>query len=101
VKGQVLDSLGEEPGDAIANQINLSWSSDGPGDCGGGDVGYGITGTGRFTLPCQAGGHTIVVQISTINDWKTIGSGHVIAMAGTTVEVVIRLDQPWSSVLSP
>jgi hypothetical protein len=101
VQGQVLDSLGKEPGDAIANQVNLSWSSDGPGDCGGGDVGYGITGSGSFTLPCQAGGHTIVVQISIDDDWKTIGSGHVVAIAGTTVEVVIKLDQPWSSVFSP
>ncbi|HEY4227431.1 MAG TPA: hypothetical protein VGM49_03765 [Candidatus Limnocylindrales bacterium] len=102
VSGHVLDSLGNEPGDQIANEVYLAWDSDGPGDCGGGDVGYGITGAGRFTLPCQAGGHTIDVQVSGPGDgWTSIGRGHVIALAGTTVELTIRLDKAWASVVAP
>jgi hypothetical protein len=101
VSGHVLDSLGKEPGDRFASLVYLAWDSDGPGDCGGGDIGYGITGAGRFTLPCQAGGHTIDVQVSGPGDgWTSIGSGHVVAVAGTTVELVIRLSQPWSSAVT-
>jgi hypothetical protein len=102
VHGRVVDAIGKPPGDAVANDLNLGWTSDGPGDCGGGDIGYGVTGEGQFELPCQAGGHTIEVQISVPEDgWKAIASGHVIAIEGATVELVIRLDAPWSSAVTP
>jgi hypothetical protein len=32
---------------------------------------------------------------------KTIASGHVVVLAGTIVQVQIRLDGPWSSVVAP
>jgi hypothetical protein len=96
VKGRVLDSLGKPPGDLLAGQLILQWTSDGPGDCGGGDVGFGLAGDGSFELPCQAGGHTIIVQIGVPNaDWKTLGSGHVIAAGNATVSVLIKLPGAW------
>jgi hypothetical protein len=102
VTGHVLDSRGKPPGQAIANQVDLGWLSDGPGDCGYGDIGYGINADGLFEVPCQAGGHTIVIQISVPDGgWKTIASGHVVAVAGKTVTMTIRLDKPWSEVISP
>jgi hypothetical protein len=102
VRGQVLDSLGKPPGEAVANELRLEWTSDGPGTCGGGDIGYGLTADGRFELPCQAGGHTILVQTMVgEQDWKTIGTGHLVAIGGGTIELAITLGQPWSSVIAP
>jgi hypothetical protein len=101
VHGRVLDSLAKPPGDATAQRLNLAWASDGPGTCGGGDIGYGVSGDGSFGLPCQAGGHTIDVQILVGDTWTTIASGHVVAIAGTTVTIEIRLGGAWSSLAAP
>jgi hypothetical protein len=102
VTGRVVDSLGKPPGQAIAHDLNLGWSSDGPGDCGGGDIGYGIGADGRFELPCQAGGHDMLVEVSVPDGgWKTIASGHVVAVAGKTVTMTMRLNKPWSEAVSP
>jgi hypothetical protein len=98
VRGRALDAEGKPPGDVLARELALQWTSDGPGDCGGGDIGYGLNGDGSFELPCQAGGHTIEVQIGVPDDgWRTIGSGHVIAVADGVVNLAIRLDVPWPS----
>ena len=99
VKGRVVDSLGKSPGKALEGQLDLSWTSDGPGDCGGGDIGFGVAADGTFEVPCQAGGHTIQVQIGVPDDgWKTLGEGHVIAVADSTVTLEIRLTTPWPTV---
>jgi hypothetical protein len=102
VRGRVLDSRGKPPGEAVAAGLNLSWTSDGPGRCGIGDIGYGVGGSGGFELPCQVGGHTFEVQVpAVIGGPKTIASGRVVVLAGEIVELGIRLDQPWSSVATP
>jgi hypothetical protein len=76
-----------------------SWTSDGPGDCGGGDIGFGVAADGTFELPCQAGGHIIQVQIGVPDDgWKTLGEGHVVAVADSTVTLEIRLTTVWPTV---
>ena len=96
VRGRVLDSRGKPPGNDLAGELSLSWTSDGPGDCGGDGVGHGVEASGRFELPCQAGGHTISIEIAVPDqDSKTIGSGHVVAIGHETVGLEIRLDEPW------
>ena len=96
VRGRAVDILGRPPGAELAGQLNLGWTSDGPGDCGGGDIGYGLNPDGSFRLPCQAGGHTIEVQIPVPNDgWKTIGSAHVVAVGGGTVDMLIVVTGAW------
>lgn len=96
VRGRALDVDGQPPGDRLAGELILQWTSDGPGDCGRGDIGFGLSGDGSFEVPCQAGGHTIEVQIGVPNDgWRTIGSGHVVAVADGVVGLTIRLDGPW------
>ncbi len=52
VVGRVRTPAGDAPGSA---DYNLRWHGTGPGDCGGGDVGYGLSEAGTFTLPCQQG----------------------------------------------
>ena len=95
VKGRVLDSRSKPPGSALASELTLAWTSDGPGDCDAG-AGDGVRANGRFELLCQAGGHTINVQVLVRGGpAKTIGSGHVIAIGHGTVGLEIRLDGPW------
>ena len=102
IRGRVLDANGRPPGERLVTELILQWTSDGPGDCGGGDIGYGLLGDGSFELPCQAGGHTIQVQIG-IPDagWQTIASGHVVAIADAVVNLEIRLDGPWPAPPGP
>ena len=96
VRGLVIDLLGRAPGEALAGQLSLQWTSDGPGNCGFMDVGFGVNADGTIQLPCQAGGHTILVQLPVPGvDWQTIGSGHVVVDGGAVVALEIRLDGPW------
>jgi hypothetical protein len=102
VRGRVLDSHGQPPGEAVADGLDLNWTSDGPGKCGGGDIGYGVGGSGGFELPCQVGDHTFEIQVpAATGGTKTIGSGRVVVLAGQIVELEIRLDKPWSSAVTP
>jgi hypothetical protein len=65
----------------------------------GGDIGFGVAADGTFELPCQAGGHIIQVQIGVPDDgWKTLGEGHVVAVADSTVTLEIRLTTVWPTV---
>lgn len=96
VRGLVLDAVGAPPGERLAGELNLQWTSDGPGDCGILDMGFGLLSDGSFELPRQAGGHTIIVQLGIPNEgWQTIASGHVVAIADAVVNLEIRLDGPW------
>jgi hypothetical protein len=102
VRGRVVDALGRPPGEVLAGQLVLQWTSDGPGDCGRGDIGFGLRADGGFELPCQAGGHTIEVQIGVPNvGWRTIASGHVVAVADAVVGLEIRLDGLWPAPNAP
>ncbi|MEW5990338.1 MAG: hypothetical protein AB1736_03200 [Chloroflexota bacterium] len=59
-------------------------------------MGFGIAADGTFELPCQAGGHTITIQQPVPNEgWRTIASGHVVAVGGAVVPLEIRLPGPW------
>jgi len=102
VRGRVVDILGQAPGERIAGELILQWTSDGPGDCGSGDIGFGLGPDGSFEVPCQAGGHTIMVQIGVPDvGWETIGSGHVVAAANAVVPLEIRLPGPWPEPMMP
>ena len=103
IRGQVIDSLGKPPGGAIAGDLGLSWKSDGPGYCGVGDVGFGVSDDGTFHMPCTAGGQTIEVQTILVpnGDWTTLASGHVLVIGGKTVGLTVKLDKAWSSVATP
>jgi len=72
----------------------LRWSGNGPGDCGVGDVGYGLSPEGAFTLPCQQGTWTIEVTVPGDDGWRPVGVGTVTVLAGRTSTLEITLSQP-------
>ncbi len=76
------------------NDLGLNWiSQDLPGlRCGVGDMGYGISGTGKPTkLPCQAGVWLLQVFDDGIED--VIGEGTIELGAGKTVDLTIELER--------
>ena len=73
------------------NELMLQWEADGPGECGVGDMGYGV-GTGRFELPCSPGGWTILVMTPVPDGWEEVGRGHVVVPHRGTVELRITLE---------
>ena len=73
------------------NELMLQWEADGPGECGVGDMGYGV-GTGRFELPCSPGGWTILVMAPVPDGWEEVGRGHVVVPPGGIVQLRIRLE---------
>ena len=89
VKGTVVTTGGHAPG---ANSLILRWRSDGPGDCGGGDIGYGVGADGSFELPCIVGTWTMFVQAMEPGGWTDVGHGQVVVPANGTVHVRIVLD---------
>ncbi|MGZ8514293.1 MAG: hypothetical protein ACXW4H_04225 [Candidatus Limnocylindrales bacterium] len=90
VEGRVRTRAGDVPGPA---EYNLRWHGTGPGDCGGGDVGYGVSDLGTFTLPCQQGTWMIEVTVPDGNDWRSIGEGTVAVTADHTSKLDIVLTE--------
>lgn len=88
VIGRVRTPAGEAP---EANSYNLRWRGTGPGDCGGGDVAYGLAEDGSFTIPCQAGTWTITVEVPNGTGWRSIGEGTVDVPANGTAKLDIVL----------
>jgi hypothetical protein len=97
VRGTVVTAEGGVP---RSDTLMVSWTSDdtgdGHGDCGVGDMGYGVGDSGAFELPCAPGGWTITIKEprdpSGNGSWTPVGSGHVIVPAGGTVALRITLD---------
>jgi hypothetical protein len=91
VMGRVVTAGGRAPG---ANNLMVDGIGDGPGVCGGGDIGYGVGEDGRFQIPCARGGWTIIVQARGEGggEWITIGQVHVTVPADGTVRARIMLD---------
>lgn len=91
IRGTVVTAAGLVPG---PNQLQVDWAGEvAGGECGIGDMGYGVLDTGRFELPCAAGGWTIRVLVLIPNaDWLEVGRGHVLVPAGGTVGLRITLD---------
>jgi hypothetical protein len=84
-------SLGESAEDLI-----LDWGDtrDDIGSCGGGDIGYGVDGRGRFDVPCQIGRRTIFVKrFIADGEWLTIGQGVTRVREGLTSKLWIRLTE--------
>ncbi len=88
VKGRVIGISGRE-----AWQLNLRWTSeDSVGECGGGDMGFGVSDRGRFELPCQVGTWTIsVVAMQPDETVREFGHGTVKVVAGETVTLDINV----------
>jgi hypothetical protein len=95
VRGRVLLANGKPP--PADSSLSLDWSPDvpppGSGECGIGDMGFGVGQDGRFELPCAPGGWTIKVFAETPNGRKLVGQGHVVVPPGLAVNVVIRLSR--------
>ena len=90
IRGTVVTADGST---TTAGDLMLDWSGDGPGECGGGDVGFGVD-HGRFELPCSPGGWTIEVTRPRPGEgWEVVGRGHVVVPAGGIVELRIVLDE--------
>ena len=92
VRGIVTLADGSEPGD---NNLMVDGRNDGPGSCGGGDIGYGVGDDGRFQIPCQVGDYTMVIEAPLPRDagWVVVGRAHVTVRSGQAVRVRIRLDR--------
>jgi hypothetical protein len=91
VRGKVAGPDGErlESYESLA----LQWHSDDPGDCGGGDIGYGVGDDGTFELPCKIGTRTILVMgpSSDGDSWIEYGRASVRVEEDQTTKVTIRL----------
>lgn len=90
VIGRVRTPAGKVPGPA---DYSVRWHGTGPGDCGGGDIGYGISSDGSFILPCQAGTWTIEVVVPANEGWRSIGEGTVDVPANGTAKLDIVLTE--------
>lgn len=93
--GTVMGTV--EPFDRLRGRnLNLAWTSDDPGDCGGGDMGFGVGDGGHFELPCQAGRRTIILMLDDESgDGSTeVGRTTVTVKGGETVRVTIHLHEP-------
>ena len=93
VRGRVVNADGTPAG---GGNLIVNWEPDTPGagsgECGGGDIGYGVGDGGRFELPCHPGGWTISITDDSRPDRKEVGRGHVVVPPGQAVDVVITLD---------
>jgi hypothetical protein len=76
------------------NSLNLDWSSDFVGlQCGGGDVGYGVSWDDQPTeLPCQEGTWKIEV-VATAADTTIYGSSIVQVRGNAVTKVTFRLKE--------
>jgi hypothetical protein len=72
-----------------ANDWLLEWESDGPGQCGISDMGYGLSPQGTFALPCQPG--TWTIRVVDFMSRTVLGEGMVVVPPGGEVPLVIRL----------
>jgi hypothetical protein len=92
VKGKIRTADGKIP--KSVNELMLGHDYDPaiPGQCGGGDIGYGVTADGAFEYPCQAGVRVLTI---TGHDAKggnvEVGRKTVTVIAGQTVRVTIRV----------
>ena len=79
--------------DLRAWNLSLNWESRDSGECGGGDMGFGVNDKGQFELPCQIGTWTIIVVDSSSDDSvRELGRGTVEVLADKTVTLDIHLD---------
>ena len=79
--------------DLDAWDLSLAWEGPNIGDCGGGDMGYGVNDRGRYELPCQVGTWTIkLMAIGAEDVVREVGRGTVKVVAGETVTLDIHAD---------
>jgi hypothetical protein len=91
VRGRLTPFEGLDPGSLI-----LRWTGTDPGDCGGGDIGFGVAHDWTFELPCQAGERTIIVAGEGDNEegWVELGHATVTVREDETTRVRIRARLP-------
>lgn len=64
------------------------------GECGGGDMGFGVADDGTFRYPCQAGTRTIIVRAEDPDGGtREVGRVVVEVVADEETEVTIQLDE--------
>ena len=94
VIGVVLGPNGKRIGQ---NDLMLDAVSADPGQCGGGDMGFGIVEDGTFEYPCQVGTRTIQVKKfkgpEGSGEWVVIGEATVRLIGTGAVAVRIRLTE--------
>jgi hypothetical protein len=91
VRGRTVMAHGGPPGED-AGRLNVTYRTDVPGWCGGGDVGFGVAPDGSFEIPCKAGRRTIVIEASMPDGWVVVGAVEVDVPADQAIETVIVLD---------
>ncbi len=93
IEGTVVHPDGARPGKGAI--LAIDWKPDragpGSGDCGIGDMGFGVSDDGRFELPCAPGGWTITI-LDENHGRVPVGSGHVVVRPGKTVRLAITLE---------
>jgi hypothetical protein len=93
IKGIVVRRNGTAPG---PNSLMVQQRAGGqPGECGGGDVAFGVMDNGRFEYPCQVGIRVIeVVEIGDAEPHRVLGSGRLEVKANAVVRLRIVIDEP-------
>jgi hypothetical protein len=98
--GEVRVTAVDEAGNRITDELSVlmlvGLDGSGPGECGGGDVGYGLGATGVGRIPCQVGDWTIalVSDFDAETGWKIHGQARVTVREGETTKVTIEVTNP-------
>jgi hypothetical protein len=98
--GEVRVTAVDEDGNRYTDDLNVlmlvGLDGSGPGECGGGDVGYGLGDAGVGEIPCQVGDWTIalVSDFDAETGWKIHGKARVTVREGETTRVTITVTDP-------
>jgi hypothetical protein len=92
VKGKIRTADGKIPKSVDELFLGYDYDPAIPGECGGGDIGYGFKADGTFEYPCKAGVRTITVTGHNAKGGNVeVGRAKVTVIAGETVRVTIRV----------
>ena len=91
VRGRTVMADGGPPGEE-AGRLNVTYRTDVPGWCGGGDIGFVVAPDGSFEIPCKAGRRTIVIEAAMPDEWVVVGAVEVDVPADRAIEIVVTLD---------
>ena len=92
VKGKIRTADGKIPKSVDELMLGYDYDPAIPGECGSGDMGYGIKSDGTFEYPCQAGVRVITITGHNAKGGNVeVGRATVTAIAGQTVRVTIRV----------
>ena len=92
VKGKIRTADGKVPKSVEDLNLGFEYNPNIPGECGSGDIGYGIKADGTFEYPCKAGVRVITITgLNAKGGNVEVGRATVTVIAGKTVRVTIHV----------